>query len=246
MRDILTVLVNEKKNRIKGGIYNKLQVDMCYNSNLIEGSRLSHDMTRYIYETKTVGTEPALVNDIIEASGHFRACDMMIDRVSEPLSDEMIKDIHRTLKSGIITDDEEVLIGEYKKYPDTVGDISTTSPENVEKEINELIDRYESKTDHDIYDIIDFHACFEKIHPFYDGNGRIGRLLMFKECLKYDIVPFFIEDTYKGYYYRGLNEWQTGGEKGFLIDTCLMMQDMMKEVLDYFRIDYQEGFGEIR
>ena len=239
MRDILTVLRNEKRDRIKGGIYNKLQVDMCYNSNHIEGSRLSHDMTRYIYETRTVSTDEAVpVNDIIETAGHFRAFDMIIDRVEETLSGDMIKDIHRTLKNGIMTGNEEMVIGEYKKYPNIVGDISTTPPENVENEINDLISEYNSRKEQDIYDITDFHARFERIHPFYDGNGRVGRLIMFKECLKNGIVPFYIKDEYKAYYYRGLHEYQTGGEKGYLTDTILTMQDMMKKELDYFKIIY--------
>lgn len=239
-RKLLEVLMFEKTNGIKGGIYNKLQVDFAYNSNHIEGSKLSHDQTRYIYETSTVGIEPARINDIFEAVNHFRCFDYVLDKTTEPLTAGYIKDLHRILKSGVIDENNEAAVaGDYKKYPNFVGNIQTAAPSEVANKIDELIKHYESINKITFYEILDFHASFEKIHPFYDGNGRVGRLLMFKECLRNDIVPFFIDDVYKGYYYRGLSEWQTGGEKGYLTDTCLMMQDNMKNILDYFKISYE-------
>lgn len=240
-RDLISVLLAEKAGKISGGIYNKLQVDFAYNSNHIEGSKLTHEQTRYIYETRTVGIEPTRVDDIIEAVNHFRCFDKVIDSYKDKLTPDYIKSLHYTLKNATLSaDSKEAVIGDYKKYPNYVGDMKTASPENVKASIDALLRDYNMIESIDLYDILAFHAEFEKIHPFYDGNGRIGRLLMFKECLNNDIVPFFIEDTYKGYYYRGLKEWQSDGEKGFLIDTCLMMQDKMKSILDYFRIDYDK------
>lgn len=240
-RSLTDVLLDEKTNGIKGGIYNKLQVDFAYNSNHIEGSKLSHDQTRYIYETQTVGIEPARVNDIFEAINHFRCFDVILDTFREPLSEEYIKKLHYSLKNGTLSaESPEAVIGGYKKYPNLAGNMETTAPEDVASAINKLITSYNALDSVKLYQILDFHAEFEKIHPFYDGNGRIGRLLMFKECLKHDIVPFFIEDVHKVFYYRGLKEWQNSGEKGYLIDTCLMMQDKMKAILNYFKIDYDK------
>lgn len=238
-RSLIDVLFDEKANGIKGGVYNKLQVDFAYNSNHIEGSRLTHDQTRYIYETQTVGIEPARVNDIFETVNHFRCFDYVLETLNEPLAPDYFKELHRRLKMATIcADSKEAVVGDFKKYPNYVGDMQTTTPEKVSDAINALVMQYGDKKIIGFYEILDFHAEFEKIHPFYDGNGRIGRLLMFKECLKNGIVPFFIEDTYKGYYYRGLKEWQSGGEKGYLVDTCLAMQDKMKSILDHFRIEY--------
>lgn len=240
-RDLISVLLAEKAGKISGGIYNKLQVDFAYNSNHIEGSKLTHEQTRYIYETQTVGIEPTRVDDIIEAVNHFRCFDKVIGSYKDKLTPDYIKLLHYTLKNATFSaDSKEAIIGDYKKYPNYVGDMKTASPETVKASVEALLKDYNMIDTVDMYDILAFHAEFEKIHPFYDGNGRIGRLLMFKECLKHYIVPFFIEDTYKGYYYRGLKEWQSDGEKGFLIDTCLMMQDKMKSILDYFRIDYDK------
>lgn len=238
-RNLTDVLLDEKRNGIKGGVYNKFQVDFAYNSNHIEGSRLTHDQTRYIYETQTVGIEPARVNDIIETVNHFRCFDHVLETLDAPLASDYFKELHRRLKMATISaDSAEAVVGDFKKYPNFVGDMRTAAPEKVAEELSALTSRYGSSGGKGLYEILDFHAEFERIHPFYDGNGRIGRLLMFKECLKNGIVPFFIEDTYKGYYYRGLKEWQNGGEKGYLIDTCLAMQDKMRGILDYFRIDY--------
>lgn len=238
-RNLMDVLLDEKANRIKGGIYHKLQIDFAYNSNHIEGSKLTYDQTRYIYETQTVGIEPARVNDIFETVNHFRCFDYILETLNEALVSDYFKELHRRLKIATISaDSKEAVVGDFKKYPNFVGDMRTTAPEMVADEVNALAVQYENKRSKSLYEILDFHVKFEKIHPFYDGNGRVGRLLMFKECLKNNIVPFFIEDTYKGYYYRGLKEWQSGGEKGYLIDTCLAMQDKMKAILDYFRIGY--------
>lgn len=240
-RELLETLLFEKSNKIKGGIYNKLQVDFAYNSNHIEGSRLSHDQTRYIYETNTVGIEPARINDIFEAVNHFRCFDHVLDSVNEVLKPEYIKNLHYILKNGVIEDNKAVVIGDYKKYPNYVGDMKTTVPSKVAGEIEKLLSEYEKISKITFYEILDFHARFEKIHPFYDGNGRVGRLIMFKECLRRNITPFFVDDLYKAYYYRGLKEWQSGGEKGYLTDTCLLFQDNMKAILDYFNISYENN-----
>lgn len=239
-RSLITVLKHEKSNSIKSGIYNKIQVDFAFNSNHLEGSKLSHDQTRYIFETRTVGTEPARVEDIIETVNHFRCFDYIIDTFGQPITEDYIKELHRILKSGTYSsENSDAVIGDYKKYPNHVGDIDTSAPKNVQRDISKLLNSYEA-SETGLYKIIDFHAEFEKIHPFYDGNGRVGRLLMFKECLRYNIVPFVINDLHKSFYYNGLKQWQTGKEKGYLIDTCLLMQDDMKEALDYFEIDYDK------
>lgn len=238
-RNLVDVLLDEKATGIKGGIYNKLQVDFAYNSNHIEGSKLTHDQTRYIYETKTVGVEPARVDDIIEAVNHFRCFDMVLDTYKEKISADYIKSLHFTLKNATLSaESKEAVVGDYKKLPNFAGDMKTTAPDKVSNAVDRLLKDYNMLDGVNLYDVISFHAEFEKIHPFYDGNGRVGRLLMLKECLKHDIVPFFIEDTHKSFYYRGLKEWQSDGEKGFLIDTCLMMQDKMKAILNYFKVDY--------
>ena len=241
MKNLIDILLDEKRNGIKGSIYNKLQVDFAYNSNHIEGSKLTHEQTKYIYETQTVGIEPARVNDIFEAVNHFRCFDIILNTFKEPITEDYIKKLHFQLKNGTLSAESKyAVIGDYKKYPNYVGEMKTTSPSKVKKEISKLIGDYETLKEITLFEILKFHAEFEKIHPFYDGNGRIGRLLIFKECLRHNIVPFLIEDLYKGYYYHGLKEWQSGGEKGFLIDTCLLMQDKMKLILDYFEIEYDK------
>lgn len=241
-RNLIDVLREEKNAKISGGIYHKLQVDFAYNSNHIEGSRLSCDQTRYIFETQTVGTEPARVDDIFEAVNHFRCFDFVLDTVNQPIDPSYIKEMHRILKTGTLNAEaSQAVIGDYKKYPNYVGDMETAAPEEVAQLIDDLTANYNNKKNVLLYDIIDFHAKYEKIHPFYDGNGRTGRLIMFKECLKNNIVPFYIKDDQKLFYYRGLKEWQKGGDKAYLIDTCLLMQDKMKSLLDYFRIDYDKS-----
>lgn len=235
------ILIAEKKNNIKGGIYHKIQVDMTYNSNHIEGSRLTHDQTRYIFETNTIGftDESIKVDDIVETVNHFRCIDEIIEHANSSLTEKLIKNLHRILKTG--TSDSKLdwfAVGDYKKLPNEVGGRDTTLPENVEIEIKKLLSSYNNKKEKTLHDIIDFHVQFERIHPFQDGNGRIGRLIMFKECLKHNIVPFIIEDDIKMFYYRGLKEWNN--EPGYLTDTCLSAQDKFKKYLDYFRIKYED------
>ncbi|MBQ9604903.1 MAG: Fic family protein [Firmicutes bacterium] len=237
-RTLKATLISEKNDSVSGGIYQKLQIDFAYNSNHIQSSKLTYEQTRYIYETKTVGIEPARVNDVIETVNHFRCFDRIIETAEQPLTEEYIKSLHFRLKMGCLDSDESML-GVYKIYPNIVGDAETTAPEDVAFDMKKLIKSYERRHKHSLYDIIDFHVCFERIHPFYDGNGRIGRLIMFKECLRSGIVPFVIEDMEKMYYYRGLREWENG-EKGYLADTCLTMQDYMKKTLDYFKIEYDK------
>ncbi|MCH5193763.1 MAG: Fic family protein [Oscillospiraceae bacterium] len=212
---------------------------MTYNSNHIEGSRLTHDQTRYIYETNTLGFENESVNvdDIVETVNHFRCIDIVIDDAEKELSEKFIKELHRTLKSGTSDSRRDwFALGEYKKLSNEVGGEETVLPEDVEKEMRGLLEKYNKSDSNNLDDIIDFHYEFEKIHPFQDGNGRVGRLIMFKECLKNNIVPFIIEDELKMFYYRGLKEWRR--EKGYLTDTILTAQDKFKTYLDYFKINY--------
>ena len=213
---------------------------MTYNSNHIEGSRLTHDQTRYIFETNTIGItdEGVRVDDIIETSTHFRCIDEIIDNAKSQLSEKFIKHLHFILKTGTSDSKKDwFAVGDYKKLPNEVGGRETTLPEDVSEEMKKLLASYNSKENVTLEDIIEFHVQFERIHPFQDGNGRIGRLIMFKECLKHNIVPFIIEDKIKMFYYRGLKEWNQ--EKGYLTDTCLSAQDIFKKYLDYFRIEYK-------
>lgn len=239
-RELLPVLLAEKSGKIKGGIYHRMQIDFAYNSNHIEGSRLTHDQTRYIYETHTIdGVAP--VNDVFEAANHFKCFDFVLDTVSEPITEEYIKELHRILKNGLMIDNDDYsVIGDYKKYPNEVGQIKTASPEDVSELVKSLLHEYSNNLLLDLYDVAEFHASFEKIHPFYDGNGRVGRLIMLKQCLANDIVPFFIDDNIKYFYYFGLKEWQLDEKKIRLLDVFLSMQDDMKSILDYFRIDYEK------
>ena len=236
---VLEVLRDEMVHNISGGLYHKTQIELTYNSNHMEGSRLTHDQTRYIFETNTVGADEGVlhVDDIIETSNHFRCMDKIIQKAEIKLTEKFIKELHLILKSG--TSDSKVswfAVGDYKKRPNEVGGMTTTLPENVGSEMKSLISKYNTLSEVTLDDILDFHVKFERIHPFQDGNGRIGRLIMFKECLKHDIVPFIIEDDMKIFYYRGLSEWDN--EKGYLTDTCLSAQDKYESYLDYFRIKY--------
>lgn len=236
---LLDVLKEEKKAKLRGGIYHKVQVDLTYNSNHIEGSRLTHDQTRYIYETNTIGIvdEAVRVDDIIETTNHFRCIDFIIDKANASLSETIIKQLHYLLKSGTSDSRKDwFAVGEYKKLPNEVGGMDTTMPEGVAEEIKSLLTWYNSLENVTLEDIIEFHVRFEKIHPFQDGNGRVGRLIMFKECLKNNIVPFIIDENHKLFYYRGLKEWTR--ERGYLVDTCLSAQDKFKLRLDYYRIKY--------
>ena len=233
---LLDILKREKDSKHHGGIYHKTQIDLTYNSNHIEGNRLTHDQTRYIFETNTIGIENDVVNvdDVIETANHFKCVDFIINTVNIKLTEGYIQKLHYFLKSG--TTMKWFEIGSYKKCPNEVGGINTTLPEEVSDKMKELLSEYSSKKTITFDDILDFHVKFERIHPFQDGNGRTGRLIMFKECLKHNIVPFIIEDNLKMYYYRGLKEWNN--EKDYLTDTCLTAQDKYKAYLDYFRIKY--------
>lgn len=238
-KTLLGILRNEKKNKQSGGIYHKTQIDLTYNSNHIEGSRLTHDQTRYIFETNTIGVENEVLNvdDVIETANHFQCIDIIIDNAKSALTEKFIKEIHLVLKNGTSDSRKDwFAVGDYKKMPNEVGGMETTLPEKVAGEMKALLLEYNSKEEVTLDDILDFHVKFERIHPFQDGNGRVGRLIMFKECLKYNIVPFIIEDNLKLFYYRGLKEWNN--EKGYLMDTCLTAQDRYKVYLDYFRIEY--------
>ena len=240
-RTLLEVLKAEKASKIKGGIYHKIQVELTYNSNHIEGSKLTHDQTRYIFETNTIGITDSAVNidDIVDTANHFKCIDTVIDNAAKPLSETFIKQLHLTLKNGTSdTRKDWFVVGDYKKYPNEVGGKITVLPEKVPESIKLLISEYNKIKDKTFNDIIRFHYEFECIHPFQDGNGRIGRLILFKECLKNNIVPFIIDENLKMFYYRGLNEWKS--EKGYLIDTCLTAQDKFKKYLEYFRIPYTD------
>ena len=238
---LLDILKLEKESKLKGGIYHKVQIELTYNSNHIEGSRLTHDQTRYIYETNTIGLTDEVINvdDIVETANHFRCIDLIIDKANLNITENLIKQLHFILKNGT-TDSRKnwFVVGDYKKLPNEVGGRVTTSPKKVEDEVKSLIEWYNNIKNKTLNDIIEFHYRFESIHPFQDGNGRVGRLLMFKECLKYNIVPFIIDEKLKMFYYRGLKEWEQ--EKGYLIDTCLVAQDQFKVYLDYFRIEYDK------
>jgi Fic family protein len=238
-KTLLNILQDEKKNKYSGGIYHKTQIDLTYNSNHMEGSRLTHDQTRYIFETNTIGiaNEVLNVDDVVETANHFRCIDMIIDNAKATLSERFIKELHLILKNGTSDSRKDwFAVGDYKKVPNEVGGMDTALPEEVADQMKELLSEYNAKEEKTLEDILEFHVQFEKIHPFQDGNGRVGRLIMFKECLKYNIVPFIIEDNLKMFYYRGLKEWNN--EKGYLKDTCLTAQDRYKIYLDYFRIPY--------
>lgn len=239
---LLDILKEQKVSKYSGGIYHKTQINLTYNSNHIEGSCLSHDQTRYIFETNTIGLENEVLNvdDILETANHFRCIDMIIDHAKDVLSEKFIKELHFVLKNGTSDSRKEwFVVGDYKKIPNEVGGMNTTLPEEVAQRMKELLKEYNDKKEKSFEDILDFHVKFERIHPFQDGNGRVGRLILFKECLKYNIVPFIIDDHLKMFYYRGLKEWDY--EKGYLIDTCLSAQDKYKADLDYFRIAYENN-----
>ncbi len=233
---ILQVLRDEKSAKISGGLYHETQIRLTYNSNRIEGSRLSEDQTRLIFETNTIGAEEGVpVDDVIETANHFRAVDYVIDCAEQPLTEDIIKTLHKILKTG--TKDSYLAwfnVGEYKKRANVVGGIETVAPSKVAEKMKELLQNYNGKTEIKIEDIVEFHYNFERIHPFQDGNGRVGRLICFKECLRHKIIPFIIEDRKKMFYYRGLREWEN--ERVYLIDTCLDGQDTYKALLKYFGV----------
>lgn len=238
---LLRALREQKEGKIKGGIYHRIQIDLTYNSNHMEGSKLTHDQTRYIFETNTIGVSGELMNvdDIVETTNHFRAIDYIIDNTDSKLTEKFIKELHRLLKSG--TSDERkswFRVGEYKKLPNEVGGNDTTLPENVHSEIKKLLTEYNALKNPSFEDIVDFHQRFEAIHPFQDGNGRVGRLIMFRELIKWGYVPFIITDELKMYYYNGLHNWPR--IKGYLLDTCLTAQDNFKLILQKFRIPFKD------
>lgn len=237
-KTLLDILRFEKINRISGGIYHKVQIELTYSSNHIEGSKLTHEQTRYIFETNTIGIADAVkVDDVVETANHFRCIDMILDCTKKKLSENLIKELHRTLKNGT-SDSRQAWfrVGEYKKMPNEVGGKETAKPEEVERQMVDLLAEYNGKDQPTFDDILDFHYKFERIHPFQDGNGRVGRLIMLKECLRFGYVPFIIDEELKMFYYRGLSEWKN--ERGFLRDTCLFAQDKFKKYLDYYDIKY--------
>lgn len=236
---LLERLLQERQSQLKGGIYHRTQIDFCYNTNHIEGSKLSQEQTRHIFETNTIGgTEQGIrVDDIIETANHFRAFDFMLYNALEPLSPEIIKEFHAILKSSTSDSRKDwFAVGDYKKLPNEVGGNPTTAPEKVAREMADLLDQYHQKEEKTLRDLVDFHYRFEAIHPFQDGNGRVGRLILFKECLANEIVPFIITEELKFFYYRGLQNWLQ--VEGYLLDTCLTAQDEYKLLLDYFRVNY--------
>ena len=241
VKTLLSILQEEKRTKYAGGIYHKTQIDLTYNSNHIEGSRLTHDQTRYIFETNTIGVENEVLNvdDVIETSNHFRCIDLIIDHAASTLSEHFIKKLNHILKTSTSDSRKDwFAVGEYKRLPNEVGGMQTSLPEEVADRMKALLSDYNAVPKKTLDDILDFHVRFERIHPFQDGNGRVGRLIMFNECLKYNIVPFIIEENLKLFYYRGLKEWYN--EKGYLTDTCLTAQDKYKAYLDYFRIPYEK------
>lgn len=236
---LLNILKEQKDMKLNGGIYHKTQIELTYNSNHIEGSTLTHEQTRYIFETNTIGVEKGIINvdDVVETANHFKCVDYIIDNAMKPLSESMIKELHFILKNG--TSDSRkgwFNVGNYKKLPNEVGGKETCQPENVKEEMRKLLSSYNEIEKKDFEQILEFHKNFESIHPFQDGNGRVGRLIMFKECLANNVIPFIIDEDHKLFYYRGLKEWKN--EKGYITDTCLSCQDKYKALLDYFRIEY--------
>lgn len=234
---LLQVLRDQKASKMKGNIYHRTQIDLTYNSNHIEGSRLTHDQTRYIYETNTIGITDQAVNvdDVLEAINHFRCIEYIIDHTEEKLTEDSIKQLHGMLKSGTSDSRKDwFAVGDYKRLPNEVGGMDTCPPEEVHRQMKALLSEYNHMKQKSFEEILDFHVRFEQIHPFQDGNGRVGRLLMFKECLANGHVPFIITDELKMFYYRGLREW--GSVKGYLTDTCLTAQDQYKALMEHFGV----------
>lgn len=238
---LLKALREQKEDKVKGGVYHRVQIDLTYNSNHMEGSKLTKDQTRMIFETRTVMAQEGSavgVDDIIETVNHFRCVDFIIDHALDPLTEGMIKQLHKILKTGTVDSTKEwFAVGDYKRLPNEVGGNETSPPENVSKDMKDLMGWYRRQSSKTEETVIAFHQRFEVIHPFQDGNGRVGRLVMFKECLANNIVPFIIDDDLRFFYYRGLREWPR--VRGYLIDTCLAAQDKFKGMLDYFRIKYR-------
>ena len=236
--NVLDILREQKSMKLKGNLYHNTQITFAYNTNHIEGSKLTEDQTRYIYETNTLLAEKDTItdlDDVIETANHFKLVDYMLEIADKKLTEKMIKEFHKILKEGTSDSRKDwFIVGDYKKLSNEVGGLKTTEPKNVERDMKKLLEWYESLKQKTINEIIEFHAKFEKIHPFQDGNGRVGRIIAFKECLKNNIVPFIILDKDKLFYYRGLNQYQTNKEKGYLIDTCLNAQDQYTEMIKYY------------
>jgi len=242
MNKLLAYLKEEKEAKLKGGLYHKTQINLAYNSNRIEGSKLTEEQTRYIFETRSIGfkdQEAVPVDDIIETSNHFVAFDYLLDTIEAPFTNALIKEFHRILKTGTSSAAKKWFnVGEWKKTPNEVGGTETSLPQNVESDMNKLNDWYNSIPEIVFENIVEYHYRFEKIHPFQDGNGRVGRLIMFRESLRNNIIPFIIDDNYKQFYYRGLKEFAS--TRGYLIDACLSAQDVYREWAEYF---YKEGIA---
>lgn len=236
--NVLEILREQKDMKLKGNLYHNTQIMFAYNTNHIEGNNLTEDQTRYIFETNTIlfeGETVASVNDILETVNHFKLVDYILNIAEESLTENMIKEFHRILKEGTMDSRKEwFVVGDYKKVVNEAGNMKTTSPKETPKAMEKLIKWYNSLKKVTIKEIIEFHSKFEKIHPFQDGNGRVGRIIAFKECLKNNIVPFIILDRDKLFYYRGLKEYQTNKEKGYLIDTCLNAQDQYTKMIEYY------------
>lgn len=236
--DVLKVLQEQKEMKLKGNLYHNTQIVFAYNTNHIEGNKLTQDQTRYIFETNTIlfeGETIASVDDILETVNHFKLVEYMLNIAKETLTENMIKEFHKILKEGTMDSRKSWFnVGEYKQLANTAGSIKTSTPKQTPKDMINLLNWYNSLDKITIKEIIEFHARFEEIHPFQDGNGRIGRIIAFKECLKNNIIPFIILDKDKLFYYRGLKEYQTGAEKGYLIDTCLNAQDQYIKMIEYY------------
>jgi len=240
-RKLLAVLKAEKAAGVSGGIYHKVQIELTYNSNHMEGSRLSHEQTRYIYETNTLSFEGEIVrvDDVVETANHFRCIDRVIDQAESDLSTGLIKELQGILKNGTSDSRKDwFAVGDYKRYPNEVGGMATTDPPEVPERMDALIKNYNRRQNKTFEDLVTFHYEFERIHPFQDGNGRVGRLILFKECLKNNWTPFIITENLKFYYYRGLGEWPK--QRGYLVETCRAAQDRFKAYLDYFKIEYDD------
>lgn len=240
--NVLDILREQKEMKLKGNLYHNTQIIFAYNTNHIEGSKLTEDQTRYIFETNTIFFERetiASVDDILETANHFKLVDYMLDIAEEKLTEDIIKEFHRILKEGTMDSRKDWFnVGEYKKLPNEAGSMKTTEPKYVQRDMTKLMEWYNSLKEITIKEIIEFHARFEKIHPFQDGNGRVGRIIIFKECLKNNIIPFIILDKDKVFYYRGLKEYQNKTEKGYLIDTCLNAQDQYTALIGYYLKNY--------
>jgi len=239
---IKKALIEQKRINLSGNLYHKTQLDFAYNTNHIEGSTITSDETASIYDTGTILTNSdkvIVLKDATETKNHFTLFKYMLDTIEENLTEEMIKKFHFILKDGTLTDSEKEWfnVGDYKKKKNFVGNITTSLPSEVSKDMKNLMDWYNSLTEKKLEDIIEFHVRFERIHPFQDGNGRVGRMIMFRECLFNDIMPFYIEDRNKDFYIRGMKEYQNNNEKGYLIDTCLNSQDNYEKLVNYFLED---------